>query len=269
MRTLDGDRAQAGSDPRLVGGPLGADQQLGPSAAGGRRGGSVVGRFVLHALNLVIASGAFAAYQHFSLAGQSTPALVSLIVAGGFLLAPVRAVLHAVFAIEHRVLHVVHGIGGLAFVALAGGGVISGGPVLSHAALAPFAIMGAAQAVMHQNHPRDARQAEALRRFAQSLPEVGRVTQPGSLSSPEGAARAVAALSDIIGKAQALGETELESDPGFQGALRRVTTRTGLTLGLDTVDQAFGRLAADPAVARQIPSLRRRLAAARRTLAQR
>lgn len=240
-----------------------------PLAMQGRRSGSIVGRVLLHAFNLVIAAGAFAAYQHFSLEGRSTAALVSLIASGGFLLAPLRALLHAVFAIEHRVLHIVHGIGGLAFVALAGGGMIPGGPLLTHAALAPFAMMGAAQAVMHQDHPRNAQQAEALRRFATSLPEVARLTRAGNLTSPDGAARAVEALSDIIGKAQALGETELASDPGFQGALRRVTARTGLTLGLDSVDQALSRLAADPAAARQIPALRRRLAAARRTLAQR
>jgi len=258
-----GEGPQSGDLERLR-----ANPQLGPRPPVGRRGGSIIGRIVLHTLNLVVAAGAFAAYRHFSLAGHSTPALVSLVVAGGFLLAPLRAVLHGVFAIEHRVLHLVHGIGGLAFVALAGGGVISGGPVLSHAALAPFAMMGAAQAVMHQNHPRNARQAEALRRFAASLPEVGRIGRMGSWSSPDDAARAVAALSDVIGKAQALGETELESDPGFQSALRRATARTGLALGLDTVDQALGRLEANPAAARQIPLLRRRLAAARRTLAQ-
>jgi hypothetical protein len=265
MLTRDaGDGSRLGNGARLGAGP-----QFGPGAPSSGRGRSLIGRIVLHALNLVIAAGAFAAYQHFSLAGQSTPALVSLVVAGGFLLAPLRAVLHSVFAIEHRVLHVVHGIGGLAFMALAGGGVISGGPVLTHAALAPFAIMGAAQAVMHQNHPRNARQAEALRRFAESLPELGRLTGAGTLSSPDGAARAVSVLSDVIGKAQALGETELDSDPGFQSALRRATSRTGLALGLDAVDQALGRLGANPAAARQIPLLRKRLAAARRTLAER
>ncbi len=103
-------------------------------------------------------------------------------------------------------------------------------------------------------------------RFLQSLPQVEQFTRTGSLASPQNAARAVAVLSDLIAKAQALGETELDADPGFQSALRRVTARTGLALGLDAVDQAVGRLAANPAAAAQIPMLRKRLAAARRTL---
>ena len=226
---------------------------------------SIVRRILLHALNLLIAAGAFAAYQHFRIEGLTTQALASLVIAGGFALAPVRAVLHAVFALERGVLHLVHAIGGLALIGLAGGGVISGGPLLNHAALAPFAMMGAAQAVMHQNHPRNAQQAQALRRFAQSLPQIGQLSS-GPLNSPASATRAVAVLSDIIGKAQALGETELQADPGFQSALRRVTARTGLTLGLDEVDAAIERLAANPSAARELPALRRRLAAARRTL---
>jgi len=71
--------------------------------------------------------------------------------AGVLALAPLRGVLGELFAIEGKVLHALHGIGGLAFVGLAAGGVISGQPLLTHAAMAPFAIMGAAQAVMHQN----------------------------------------------------------------------------------------------------------------------
>jgi hypothetical protein len=78
--------------------------------------------------------------------------------------------------------------------------------------------------------------------------------------------RAVAVLTDLIAKAQALGETELRSDPGFQGALRQTMTRSGLSLGLDTVDQAVGKLSANPAAASALPELRRRLAAARKTL---
>lgn len=223
-------------------------------------------RILLHALNLLIAAGAFAAYQHFRIEGSTTQAAASLLLAGGFLLAPVRALLHAAFALERGVLHLVHGIGALAFVGLAGSGAISGAPVLSHAALAPFALMGAAQAVMHQNHPRNARQAQALRAFAQSLPELQQFTRAGDLSSPANAVRAVRVLSDVIAKAQLLGETELQADPGFQSALRRATARTGLTLGLDAVDQTLTKLAANPAVAREMPGLRGRLAAARRTL---
>ena len=230
---------------------------------------AIIGRIILHACNIVIALAAFAAYQHFRLQGASGPALASILVAGGFAFAPIRALLHAVFALERGVLHIVHGIGGLALVGLAGGGAFSGTPVLSHAALAPFAMMGAAQALMHADHPRNAHQADALRRFVTSLPEVEQFTRSGNLASPAKAARAVTVLSDLIGKAQALGETELDADPGFQSALRRVTARTGLTLGLDVIDQSIGRLESNPAAARQIPALRRQLAAARRMITAR
>src|SRR5262249_26362602 len=138
------------------------------------------------------------------------------------------------------------GVGGLAFIGLAAGGVISGQPLLNRAALAPFAIMGAAQAMMNQNHPRNAKQAEALRRFATSLPEVAEFTGSGNLTSPENAARAVHVLNDLISKAEVLGETELEADPNFRSALARATTRTGLTLGLDTIDQAINRMGRPP-----------------------
>ena len=90
-------------------------------------------------------------------------------------------------------MHALHGVAGLAFIGLAAGGVISGQPLLNRAALAPFAIMGAAQAMMNQNHPRNAKQAEALRRFATSLPEVAEFTSSGNLTSPENVVRAVRA----------------------------------------------------------------------------
>jgi len=226
---------------------------------------SVIGKILLHAGFLLAAVVAFGAYAHFRLHGQTAPSLVSLIVAAGFGLAPLRALVHELFAIEGKVLHVFHGIGGLALIGLALGGAITGGPLLTHAALAPFAIMGAAQAVMHQDHPRSPEQAEALRRFATSLPEVEQFTKSGDLASPANVRRAVAVLTDLVAKAQVLGETELQSDPGFQGALRQVTTRFGLSLGLDAVDRAIGRLAANPAAANAIPELRKQLAAARRT----
>ena len=195
------------------------------------------------------------------------PALASLVAAAGFALAPVRALVARLFSVEGRVLHLVHGVGGLAFIGLSAGGVISGAPIVSHAALAPFAIMGAAQAIMHQDHPRNAEQAAALRRFATSLPEVAQFTSSRDLTSPANAARAVSVLTDLVAKAEALGETELKADPGFQSALGRATTRFGLTLGLDTIDQAIQRLAAVPAAASAIPRLRQQLADARRTLA--
>jgi hypothetical protein len=87
------------------------------------------------------------------------------------------------------------------------------------------------------------------------------------VASPQNALRTVAVLSDILAKAQALGETELEADPGFQGALRQVSTRFGASLGLDAVDLALPKLAENRATAGAVPELRRRLAVARRTLA--
>jgi hypothetical protein len=223
----------------------------------------VLRRILLHCLLLLLAAAAFVAYQHFKLTGQSTAALVSLVAAGILALAPVRAVIGEVFAIEGKILHALHGLGGLAFVGLAAGGVISGQSLLNRAAMAPFAIMGAAQAIMHQNHPRNAQQAEALRRFATSLPEVAEFTRSGNLTSPENVTRAVRVLNDLISKAEALGETELQADPNFQSAWAQATTRTGLTLGLDSIDQAINRLAANPAAAPAVPELRRRLAQAR------
>lgn len=226
--------------------------------------GRLVRRILLHGVSLVLAAGAYVAYQHFKLQGQSTPATASLVAAGLFAFSPVRALIGEFFSLEGKFLHAFHGLGALGLVGLAGGGVIEGNGLMSHAAMAPFGIMGAAQALMHQDHPRNAQQAEALRRFASSLPEVAQFTQSGSLTSPANAARAVAVLQDLIGKAEALGETELKADPNFQSALAQATIRTGLTLGLDSIDQAINKLAADPATAAAVPDLRRRLAQARK-----
>ncbi len=236
--------------------------------APGRTVRSIVGRILLHAGFLLIAVVAFGAYEHFRLHEESTKAMASLLAAAGFGLAPIRALVRELFVIEGRLLHMVHGVGGLALIGLALGGVVSGGPLLSRAALAPFAIMGAAQAMMHQDHPRSPQQAEALRRFVTSLPEVEQFAKSGTLASPDNARRAVAVLTDLVTKAELLGETELRSDPGFQGALRRATTRFGLSLGLDTIDRAIGGLSANPAVARAIPELRYRLAKARKAVGE-
>lgn len=229
--------------------------------------GSVAARILLHGAFLLIAVACFAAYMHFKVEGRSDAALASLVAAAVFGFAPVRDVVRLVFRIEGKALHLVHGLGGLALLALPLAGVVSGAPVLTHAAMAPFAIMGAAQAVMHQNHPRNAKQAAAMQRFAASLPEVAQFAGGGSLASPENAARAVAVLSDIVAKAQALGETELEADPRFQSALNQVSARFGASLGLDAVDLALARLAANPATAGAVPGLRKQVAAARRTIA--
>jgi hypothetical protein len=129
--------------------------------------------------------------------------------------------------------------------------------------------VGAAQAVMHQDHPRNAEQAAALRRFATSLPEVQRFTRSADLTSPANVRQAVLVLTDLLAKAQALGETELAADPSFQQALRQAMTRFGLSLGLDTVDRAIAKLSANPAAASAVPGLRGKLADARSTLGQR
>lgn len=229
---------------------------------------AVAARVLLHVGFLLIALGALAAYEHFSVEGRSAISYAFLAAAAGFGFAPLRDVARIFFAIEGKALHLVHALGGLALVGLPLAGIISGGPVLTHAALAPFAVMGAAQALMHQDHPRDAKQAAAMRRFAQSLPEVARFTSAKDLASPANAKRAVAVLTDIVAKAQALGDTELQSDPGFQGALRRVSARFGANLGLDAVELALGKLAASPAAAGAVPALRKQLAGARKTLAK-
>lgn len=228
--------------------------------------GAVAARLLLHAGFLLIAFGCLAAYEHFKVEGRSDASLASLVAAAGFGFAPVRDLVRVLFRIEGKALHLVHALGGLALISLPLAGVVSGTPVLTHAAMAPFAIMGAAQAVMHQGHPRNAQQAAAMQRFATSLPEVAQFAGGKNLASPENARRAVAALSDILAKAQALGTTELEADPGFQGALRQVSTRFGANLGLDAVDLALAKLAANPATAGAVPALRARLALARRTI---
>jgi len=221
----------------------------------------------MHGVFLVIAIGCFAGYAHFKVAGQHTASLVCLVAAALFGFAPVRDVVRMVFAVEGKALHLVHGLGGLGLLLLPLGGVVSGGRVLTHAAMAPFAIMGAAQAVMHQDHPRNAKQAAALRQFASSLPEVAEFANTKDLTSPANAARAVTVLTDIISKAQALGQTELDSDPGFQSALSQVSARMGGNLGLDAVDLALNKLAENPATASAVPELRKQIAAARKTLA--
>jgi hypothetical protein len=222
----------------------------------------VLAHLALNLLALLAAAGAFVAHQHFKLQGQSSASLVSLVLAAVLVLIPVRAVLGIFLGVERRLLHGFHGVGALALTGLAASGYVSGGTLLNHSAMAPFALMGAAQAIMHQNHPRNAQQAAALQRFATSLPEVAEFTR-GDLSSPANAARAVKVLQDLIGKAEALGETELQADPNFQSALARATTRTGLTLGLDSIDQGIDRLGANPATASAVPDLKRRLARAR------
>jgi hypothetical protein len=229
--------------------------------------GSIAARILLHGAFLLIAVGCFAAYEHFKIQGQSNASLVSLVAAALFGFAPVRDLIHVVFAIEGKALHLVHGLGGLALLSLPVAGVVTGVPVLTHTAMAPFAIMGAAQAIMHHDHPRNAAQAAALQRFAASLPEVAQFAGSQNLTSPANAKRAVVVLSDIIAKAQVLGETELEADPAFQSALGQVSARFGTNLGLDAADLMLTKLAANPATAGAVPELRKQLAEARATVA--
>jgi hypothetical protein len=236
-----------------------------PSAVPRRSVAAIAGRVLLHGVLLLLGLGAYVAHEHFARAGASTASLVSLVASGILCLSPARALLHELFAVEGKVLHLAHGVGGLAVVGLTLGGAMSGGPLLSHAALAPFAMMGAAQALMHSNHPRNAEEAAAIRRFATSLPEVEQFTK-GNLSSPANAQRAVAVLADLVGKAQALGQIELNADPEFQGALRQTTARVGLSLSLDVIDRAIDTLAGNPAAAAAVPDLRRRVAAVRKTV---
>ncbi len=240
-----------------------------PEGAAVRRASpkSVGLRILLHAGFLVIAIGSCAAYEHFRAEGHSTASLASLATAAAFGFMPLRDVTRVVFKVEGKALHLVHVIGGLALVAAPVAGVVPGVPVLTHAAMAPFAIMAAAQAVMHQDHPRNAKQAAALQRFATSLPEVAQFANSKSLASPENVQRAVVVLTDILAKAQALGQTEMDSDPGFQSALRQVSARFGANLGLDAVNLELNRLASNPAAAGAVPQLRQRLALARKAVA--
>jgi hypothetical protein len=224
-------------------------------------------RLLLHLGALLIAVACFAAYGHLKLEGRSTAAMVSLASAAIFGFIPVRDVLRLFFRVEGKALHFAHGLGSLALIGLPVSGVVSGKSVMSRSWMAPFAVMGAAQAVMHQNNPRNAKQAAALQQFAASLPEVAQFASSKDLTSPANAKRAVAVLSDILAKAQALGQTELEADPGFQSALRQTSTRFGASLGLDAVDLALRNLSGNPAAQSALPDLERRLAAARKTIA--
>ena len=97
---------------------------------------------------------------------------------------------------------------------------------------------------------------------------VEQLTSARDLTSPDNAARAARVLGDLISKARALGATELDADPGFQSALREVTTRVGLTLGLDAVDQGIDRLAGQPGTSRQVAELRKELSWARQEIAR-
>jgi hypothetical protein len=243
-----------------------------PSAAAAgpprRSAGTIVGRLLLHAVFLVIAIACLAGYEHFRVAGRTDASVACLVAAGLFGFAPLRDLLGLMFGLGGRALHLVHALGALGLAVLPLSGMVTGAPVLTHAASAPFALMAAAQAVMHQNHPRNPAQAAALQRFAASLPEVAQFAGGADLTSPANARRAVVVLTDILAKAQALGQTELAADPRYQNALVRTSSGVGARLGLDAVDLVLARLAANPATAGAVPPLRRRLVQARQTFAE-
>ena len=230
------------------------------------RGAALPGHLLHWALGLAGSAALFVAYGHLNVNGQPLAAYACLAGAALLVLNPLKALVHRVFSIERGVMHAVHAVVGLGLIAMPVTGVVSGTPMLTRAALAPFAIMGAAQAVMHQNHPRNAAQAAALRNFASSLPEVEQFTRSGEFASPANVARAVGVLTDLLSKAQALGETELQSDPGFQSALKRVGVRTGLSLGLDAINHSIDVMARSPTAASAAPALRARLAQVRRLI---
>ena len=229
-------------------------------------GASLVGHLLHWVVGLASATALFVAYQHLRLNGATVPAYGCLGGAALLALSPLKALLHAMFSVERGVMHLLHVIVGASLVALPVSGLVSGTPLLTHAALAPFAMMGAAQALMHSNRPRDAAQARAIRSFVTSLPEVEQFTASRDFSSPANVTRAVAVLGDLISKAQTLGETELQSDPGFQSALKQVGMRTGLSLSLDAIDHSIEVMARSPATAAAASQLRARLAQARRAM---
>lgn len=219
-------------------------------------------------LGLTGAAALLVGYEHLQANGETLPAWTCLAGAGLLALNPLKALLHRLFSLDRGVMHLVHVVGATGLVALPATGIVSGTPVLTHAALAPFAIMGAAQAMMHQDRPRNAAQAAALRNFATSLPEVEQFARSRDFTSPANLAHATQVLGDLIAKAQVLGQTELEPDPGFQSALKQVGVRTGLGLGLDAIERSVDAMAKSPAGAAAAPALRVRLAQVRRALAQ-
>jgi hypothetical protein len=254
---------------------LNIDQLRAAAQAGGAqpvspqpRRASLGGHLLHWVLALAGAMALFVAYQHLMINGATVPAYGCLVGAALLALSPLKALVHALFTVERGAMHLVHVVAGLGLVALPVSGLVSGTPVLTHAALAPFAMMGAAQALMHANNPRDAAQARAMRSFVTSMPEIAQFTSSRDFTSPANVQRAVTVLSDLISKAQTLGETELASDPGFQSALKQVGLRTGLSLSLDAIGHSIDVMGQSPAAAASAPALRARLAQVRRAMNQ-
>lgn len=229
---------------------------------------SVAGHMLHWVLAAAGATALFVAYQHLKINGAPTPAYVCLAGAALLALSPLKALGHAMFTVERGAMHLVHVVAGLALMALPVSGLVSGTPVLTRAALAPFAMMGAAQALMHSDKPRNAAQNQAMRNFVTRLPEVAQFTSNRDFTSSANVERAVTVLGDLLSKAQALGETELQADPQFQSALKQVGMRTGLSLGLDAIGHSIDVMARSPQAAAAAPALQARLAQVRRSIAE-
>ena len=88
--------------------------------------GSAVTRILLHVVFLLVAVGCLAAYEHFKAGGRPDAALASLVGAGLFGFMPLRDLIGILFRIEGTALHLVHGLGGLALIALPLSGAVSG-----------------------------------------------------------------------------------------------------------------------------------------------
>src|SRR5262245_12719792 len=78
----------------------------------------VVRTVMLHALCVALAILLFAAYEHLAVHGQSPRSLACLVGAAVFALVPLRAVLGALFSVETKVMHLLHGVGGLFLVCM-------------------------------------------------------------------------------------------------------------------------------------------------------
>ncbi len=220
---------------------------------------------LIHAASFIAGLCCLAAWRVLRLDGNSAASMGALVAAGLLLLSSLHLVLDAVFALERRLRHAVHLVAGLGFAGLAAGGHLNHLPVLNDAALAPFAMFGAVQALMHSGQPRNPEQAAALQHFLSGVREIEGLDFSGR--SLEGTQHTAAVLKDLVTRAQVLGPTELRSDPGFQSALRQVTARSGLSLGMDNLGGAIDRLASQPGGERAAHELRRELAAARRQIA--
>jgi hypothetical protein len=220
---------------------------------------------LIHAASFVAGLCCLAAWRVLRLDGYSTASMGALVAAGLLLFSSLHLVLDAVFAIGRRLRHAAHIVASLGFAGLAVGGHLNHLPVLNEAALAPFAMFGAVQALTHSGQPRNQEQAAALQHFLSGMREIEGLDFSGR--SLEGTQHTAAVLKDLIARARLLGTTELRSDPGIQSALRQVAARSGLSLGMDNLEGAIDKLASQPGGERAAHELHRELTAARRKIA--